>query len=119
MKNNNLNQIKKIKRTALILAFILFIAYGAWNGRDIALGPKVDIFYPANGESLSSKLIKINGQALNAAYLSLNDRQIFVDDAGYFSEYVALLPGYNIVKISSKDRFGETREKLLHLYFKE
>lgn len=101
------------------LFVIAFLAYGVWNSRSMVAGPKIDIFYPGNGASVQDQLIKISGQVANAAFLSLNGREIFVDDLGYFSEFIALSPGYNIVKISSQDRFGDIEEKLLHLYLKE
>jgi hypothetical protein len=108
----------KIKKALIATFSILGILYIAWNGRNVLLGPRIEVLFPQNGETLEEPLLSINGKAANASFLTLNDKQIFVDNAGYFSERIALLPGINTIKIGSKDRFGETEEKILHVYFK-
>jgi hypothetical protein len=108
----------RIKKTLIIIFSILGILYVAWNGRSVILGPKIEVIFPQNGETFEEPLVSINGKASNTSFLTLNDKEIYVDNTGFFSERVALLPGINTIKIGSKDRFGETKEKILHVYFK-
>lgn len=108
----------KNKKITIIALLLLGLSYVAWNGRSILLGPRIDIMFPKNGETFETRLIDITGKAMNASFLSLNDKEIYVDNSGYFREKMALLPGLNTIKIGSKDRFGETEEKILHVYFK-
>lgn len=108
----------RIKKTLITVFSILGLLYVAWNGRNVILGPRIEILFPENGEAFEEHLINVNGKAANASFLTLNDKQIYVDNTGYFSEHIALLPGINTIKIGSKDRFGETKEKILHVYFK-
>jgi hypothetical protein len=108
-------KIKKVLVCALSIAGALYIG---WNGRNVLLGPRIDVLFPKNGETFETHLIDITGKAKNASFLSLNDKEIYVDKSGYFQEEMALLPGMNVIKIGSRDRFGETEEKILHIYFK-
>lgn len=67
----------------------------------------------------TSPLIKINGNAKNATYLSLNGREIFIDRDGSFSEPVALLPGLSVVTIDAQDKFGKFTEKKFEVMYQK
>jgi len=66
-----------------------------------------------------SSLVQINGNAKNATYLSLNGREIFINKKGEFSESVALLPGFSVMTIDAKDKFGNSAEKKFEVVYKE
>jgi len=59
----------------------------------------------------TSSLVEVSGNAKNSIYLSLNGREIFIDKDGNFSEKVGLLPGYSIISLKAKDKFGKSAEK--------
>jgi hypothetical protein len=58
-----------------------------------------------------TSLAKIKGNAKNATYITLNGREIFIDKNGEFEEFVAILPGFSVIKIDAKDKFGNSDEK--------
>lgn len=62
-----------------------------------------------------SSLSVIKGNAEKATEISINGREIFVDKEGNFSEAIYLLPGYSVVSINAKDKFGKTAEKQFQL----
>ena len=64
-----------------------------------------------SGATLASNVVEITGIAKHAIYLSLDGREISVNQLGDFDETIALLPGYNIINIRAKDKFGNTDEK--------
>lgn len=66
----------------------------------------------------NSALAEVVGRCPKATYISLNGREIFIDKEGVFSEQISLLPGYQIVTLNAKDKFGKTNEKKIPLYFK-
>ncbi len=95
-----------------IVLFAIIIAYAVWNGRNLLLGPRIKVLstnFPENP-------ITVRGLAKNVSFISLNDRQIYADKEGNFSEEVLLLPGYNIINISGRDRFGQETSYTLKLY---
>ena len=52
-------------------------------------------------------------------FISLNNRQIFTDTNGDFNENLVLLPGYNILTIDAKGRYGKEISKKIHLYLEK
>ena len=67
----------------------------------------------------NSSLFKVKGIASKAIYLSLNGREIFIDKDGNFSESIIILPGFSIITLNAKDKFGKTAEKQFKLVSKE
>lgn len=59
----------------------------------------------------NSSLTIVRGKAEKATYLTLNGREIFIDKGGNFSESISILPGYSVVTLNAKDKFGKTAEK--------
>ena len=59
----------------------------------------------------SSSLATVSGIASKATYITLNGREIFIDKEGNFSESIAMLPGFSVVTLSAKDKFGKTALK--------
>ena len=108
MKNN-----KKV----LVVLFIIIAFYSIWNGRNLLIGPRINIDSPAQGENILTNPIAIEGTAKNISFISMNGRQIFVDEKGKFKEEIWLLPGENIVEIFGKDRFNKEVRKRLYLNF--
>ena len=66
---------------------------------------------------LTESLIDVAGIATNISAISLNDRPIFIDESGAFSEKLMLYPGYNIIKLRAEDKFGSTVENDLELVY--
>ncbi len=98
---------------------LIIIGYGYFEARNIISGPKIALTSPVNGTETSEPLIDIAGTAKNIAFISLNDRQIYIDEQGAFKEPFLLSPGYNIVRINAKDKFGRTTEKIIEIVYKE
>ena len=112
----NTNAKKIVKIVGLSVFFLLIIIYALFRSSDLIFGVKiknVDI----NGKPIQSgsttgdNTLEITGVARNAIFLSLNGREISVDQQGNFDETIAPLPGYNIINIKAQDKFGHVDEK--------
>lgn len=66
----------------------------------------------------NSSLAEVKGESPAATYVSLNGREIFIDKNGKFSELISLLPGYQIITLHAKDKFGNQVEKEIEVYYK-
>ena len=107
-------------KKVILFVFVIILVYAVWNGRNLLLGPQIAISpVPQNIIGTSSNPLLIKGVAKNVSFLSLDGREIFVDKNGNFSEDMLLLPGYNIIEIYGKDRFGKERKLSLNIYYKE
>jgi hypothetical protein len=102
---------KNIKWWIGVISFmILFLGIGTfaflkmefiWKGVEVQAQIQKD----------ETSLAKIKGNAKNATYITLNGREIFIDKNGEFEEVIALLPGFSVIKIDAKDKFGNFDEK--------
>lgn len=98
---------------------IVVITYTYYKTRDMSRGPTITITSPVNGSSVYSSLVKIKGTADNISHLSMNDRKIFTDESGEFTEELLLSSGYNIISIKANDKFERSIEKTLELVYKK
>lgn len=106
IKNKNMKWWVGIMSCVLLFAIIGIFSYEKmcfiWHGVKIeaTLEKKVD-----------SSLAVVKGRAEKATHLTLNGREIFIDKEGNFSESIAMLPGFSVVTLNAKDKFGKTAEK--------
>ncbi len=104
--------IKKILRLGLFSSLFLFIiGYSIFQTKAISHGVSLDIENIKDGQIFKGEVLTLVGQALHAVHLSINDREIVVDEKNSFSEELVLSPGYNIITIEAEDKFGKTTEK--------
>ncbi len=108
-----------IKILIAILIITGIAGYSLYQGRNLIKGPELIITSPANGITVSDPIISINGSAKNISYISLNDRQIFVDKDGIFKEELLLASGYNVWKVEAKDKFGRVVSKKIEIILKK
>jgi len=98
----------------IIAFFLLSIGgYSLFQARKIIEGPKISILSPTNGTIVRDSLVYIVGVAHNIKEISIDDRSIYVDEQGNFKEKLLLYPGYNIIKLKAKDKFGKEVEKYI------
>ncbi|PIR57926.1 MAG: hypothetical protein COU71_01460 [Parcubacteria group bacterium CG10_big_fil_rev_8_21_14_0_10_38_31] len=105
----------------IIIGFILFTivaGYSYYEVRDFLAGPKIEIISPKNGVIINKSLIEIHGTAKNISKLFLNDKQIFTDEEGIFSEELLLSLGYNIIEFKAEDRFEREVKQTLEIIYK-
>ncbi|MCR4330887.1 MAG: hypothetical protein NUV49_03345 [Patescibacteria group bacterium] len=104
-----------IKTSVLAIIIVGVIGYSYYQARDFLMGPSVTILSPQNGAGLKDALVDITGRAKNISHIALNDRPISIDEVGAFSEKLLLSPGYNIMEITARDRFGRGTTEILEL----
>ncbi|HRY30891.1 MAG TPA: hypothetical protein P5328_00665 [Candidatus Paceibacterota bacterium] len=105
------------KAAAGIIVVMVVIGYAIFNSRLFIEGPRIIIESPQNGGVFDAPLIKITGKALNISYLELDGRQIYTEENYSFSESLLLHPGYNIIQLVAKDKFGRGTEESLQLMY--
>jgi hypothetical protein len=115
----NRNAISIIRITLITLLVLIIAGYSLFQAQKLLTGPVIDVYSPQNGATFNGALIEVTGKARNIAYLNLDDRPIFTDKNGYFSEKLLLSPGYNIIKLDARDKFKTYTEKKLEVILKE
>lgn len=110
---------KLILKILVISIFVLLITgYGLFQAKKIITGPEITITTPTNGTTVGDSETTVTGIAHNISAISLNDRSIYIDESGNFSEKLMLYPGYNIIKLKAQDKFGATVQKDIELVYK-
>lgn len=103
---------KKLLKLSILLVFFLAIALYAFLGaKALIFGVKIKNVDLADGARVTESVQKVTGNAKNAVNLTLNGREISIDEDGNFDETIALLPGYNVISIRAVDKFGNIDEK--------
>ncbi|KKU88962.1 MAG: hypothetical protein UY20_C0019G0003 [Candidatus Yanofskybacteria bacterium GW2011_GWA1_48_10] len=105
----------KPKYGFLIILLILLIAYSLYQARALLVGPRIWIENPRDGDVVEDPLVIMEGQSKNIAWISLNDRQIFTDEEGNWSEKLLISPGLSIMTVKARDRFGRETEKSVRI----
>ena len=103
-----------VLRTASAAAVIILIGYGLFEARRLIEGPLVSIESPRDGSAIAGPIIHITGTASNAAFLTINSAQAFVDENNRFDEALSPPPGYTVFTAQAKDRFGKITTKSVH-----
>lgn len=106
IRNKNIKWWIGIGSFVFLFSFIFVFAYAKMNF--IVKGVKVDAVM---SQSENESIVEIIGNAKNAVFLSLNGREIFIEKDGAFRENMATLPGYGVVTLVAKDKFGNVSEK--------
>ena len=108
---------KILKISSFTLFFLFIIVYAFFTSKDLLFGVKVVDVNIVDGAKMTENVLEVKGNAKNAINLTLNGREISIDKEGNFNETIILLPGYNIVNIKAKDKFGNVDEKNYKLTF--
>jgi hypothetical protein len=108
-----------IRLFVIVVSIMLLISYGIFNARNLIIGPTIEVFSPAKDMETTEDVIDIKGQAENVAFISLNEKPIFVDKEGLFDEKLLLSPGSNIIEIRARDRFKKEILKTIKIYYKQ
>jgi hypothetical protein len=106
---------KTVRRALVVLTFLTLCGYVGFQSKDLIAGPVLMVEEPVNGSTVYSDKIEITGQAQNISYIYLNGRQIFTNTEGQFRETLILKPGYSIINLSAKDKFGRETQKIVHI----
>jgi len=100
----------------LVLAVAGLVFY---NMRDMVLGTPLEVVTAKDGATLEDTFLPLTGVARHARELLINGRTVAIDRSGKFTDAIILSPGYNIVEVALKDRFGNTDTRTYHWVVEE
>jgi|AntRauTorcE11897_2_1112592.scaffolds.fasta_scaffold02737_2 hypothetical protein len=105
-----------VKSSVLLLGLISVAAYVAFQARFLIIGPQLQLTNEPE-QLVNYRQITLTGSAANISRLWLNDRPIFTDAQGNFTEALVLENGYTIATVRAEDRYGrETTIKRSYVY---
>ena len=105
-----------LKIVLLMMLFIVLFGYSYYKTKDLILGVRLIVEGIENGETVSRSEVELSGEASRAIFLSINGREIFIDQDGKFKDSLILLPGYNIITVQARDKFGKEKKKVFEVF---
>ncbi|MDD4803973.1 MAG: hypothetical protein PHN69_02255 [Candidatus Pacebacteria bacterium] len=107
-----------IKIITIAVIAIIFVSYTLYEIQKVVIGPQIEVLYPPNGTLVSNSFTEIYGIAKNTKEISLNDRNIYIDEQGNFKEELLLAYGYNVLVLKASDKFGRKTEEIVEVIYK-
>ena len=93
---------RRLRMVVVCCSLAGLMLYVLYQARAYIRGPRLTI----DSASREGPLLAVAGTAEHISFLSLNGKQIYTDEKGRWQERVLLLPGYTIITLAAKDRFG-------------
>jgi hypothetical protein len=118
--NNNQITPRRFMKPLLVVVFIIFLSvYIYFQFNRFLRGPSLSNISVSNNSVVTDSLLPVSGTLTNVDFAWLNGRQIFTNPRGEFEEDVLLLPGYNIIELRARDRFGRSFSKRFEIVLNE
>ena len=109
---------KKILRTlGIILLFVVILGYGVSRSKDILFGVDLSLTGLTNGMHTTSSELSFSGEAKHVNALTVNGRIVPTAQDGSWRDTIALLPGYNVITITTTDKFKRTKKQTYRVFF--
>lgn len=107
--------IRLLRLIAIIVVAAILVGYAIWRSFAYARGPVINVFQPISGSTVSSTTMEIVGRADRVSSLTLDGNPISIDEAGNFSETIAVFAGTNMITLDATDQFGRSVEKMIEV----
>ncbi len=105
LTHNTLELSSILKAIAAVAFLCLAVFYVFFQARFLVTGPQI-VLASEPATQHNDRVLQLEGSAYNITHLWLNDRQIFTDEEGNFTEALVLENGYTITTLRAKDRYG-------------
>lgn len=112
--------IKKFLKLGLLIGLFSFITiYSIFQTKALAKGVGLTLSGIDDGEMFEAGVLTISGKAVHAKHVSINDKELPVDEEEQFFEELVLSPGYNIITVKAEDKFSKITKNTYHVYYDE
>ncbi len=115
---------KIIKRVLAGLGIAIIVGYSVFALDGFIRGPRIEIATPESvhgggiryfSYATTEAAVLVSGRVIHANMLFINGAEIPRNLEGNFSESLLLAPGYNILSVEAKDRYGRATEKTIEI----
>jgi len=100
---------KLLKNIFLVLVVFLIVSYLSWQIWSLLKPPQLVILYPEDNFVIYSREVKILGKVDSGIWVGLNNKELAVDDEGWFKVDLNLKMGLNVIKVEAKKSYGRNK----------
>ncbi|MBI2623984.1 helix-turn-helix domain-containing protein [Candidatus Parcubacteria bacterium] len=94
--------------TGTLLAVAAFVGYMWYQVSGLVVGPALAVEQPAADITVTDPRVMLSGRTEPDARLTVNSREVYVDEAGRFSMELDISPGLHGVEVKATNRFGRS-----------
>lgn len=107
--------LEKIKKWFFFFLVIITIIYFSVRIFYFLTGPKIKIYSPLPGEIIKTDTFFIEGNAQNAKNISINGKDINIDEKGDFKEEMIAKSPYTLIVVNVVDKYGKVKEEIMQI----
>lgn len=101
---------KKIVSIGLVsLLFLVILLYATSRTSFLSQGVSLSVSNLTNGQTLSESVLMLEGTAKRAVRLTINDRELLIDETGAWTDIFVASPGYNTLVFKAEDKFNNKK----------
>ena len=104
-----------LKIFLFLILFLIIIIYASYKLSDWFLGPKLKIFFPIDGQIVTDDTFYVIGNIKNVKNISINDREINIDQHGNFKVKLIAHTPMTIITVNAVDRYDKSLHKVLRV----
>ena len=108
---------KYLRYGSLTLLALVMFGYSLYRASDLLFGIHLAVLGIKDGESVAAGTIDLSGSADHAIGVSIDGHPVSIDTAGAWQDTIALVPGYNSVRVSAADKFGRDVSSQFAVYY--
>jgi hypothetical protein len=101
---------KLLLKILIYLFLFLLVSFTVYKLTPLILGPRIIINYPLSTDVVDTSTFVLRGQILRAKSAKLMDRDIVMDQAGYFNEILISQNPYSTIYVHAIDKWGRKVE---------
>jgi hypothetical protein len=113
--SDHLDIRKKIELYFIAILVIISLCYGGFKMYPLIAGPKITIYNPHDGDTVSNKTFEISGKVSRVKEITIQGRPIPIGTDGHFAEILTAQSPYSILVITATDFYGATITKTIRV----
>ena len=119
VRNAPLFSFSILARNLLIASFILlFAGYFVFQVKRVLEPPKLSVYNPAEGITITAQSVNIQGATEKECQLAVNGQEIMLDEKGNFNLTLDLAEGLNTITITATKKHGKVSTITRHIVVK-
>lgn len=109
---------KRIVLTVFILFLILVALYFYREIGFLVKAPALEVSQPLTDITVREETFEIAGKT-DAVYLTVNDKEVYIDKQGNFRTEINLSQGINVMKIQAENRFNKINQIIRRVIYEQ
>lgn len=107
--------LEKSKVWVFVILAVIILIYFFSRIFNFLYGPIIKIYSPSKGEIVKTETFYVDGNVKNVKNISINGKDITIDEKGNFKEEIIAKSPYTLVVIEAIDKYSKTKEQILEV----